>query len=143
MTVRVVASNINSDGVPEVGDDTDQDFALACYNCYNEPNYTLAVQPSALQICTSDVATATIRVGQILGPIEMEGRFAVLRLDRPIEPYYVPYEKVRRQVVFQVKKQKADAAFEEAIAEIRDRSASQVTWHDENISLVASRSGGA
>jgi serine protease AprX len=31
--VRVVASNINSDGVPNYGYDTDQDFALVCYNC--------------------------------------------------------------------------------------------------------------
>ena len=48
-TVRVVASNINSDGVPNVGDTTDQDFALACYNCLRVPDYTLAVEPSSLQ----------------------------------------------------------------------------------------------
>jgi hypothetical protein len=36
-TVRVVASDINSDGIPSQGDDTDQDFALACYNCALEP----------------------------------------------------------------------------------------------------------
>ncbi len=33
MVIRVVASNISSDGVPGVGDTTDQDFALVCYNC--------------------------------------------------------------------------------------------------------------
>ncbi|MEM9592803.1 MAG: S8 family serine peptidase, partial [Acidobacteriota bacterium] len=33
ITVRVEASNINSDGVPGVGDGTDQDFSLVCYNC--------------------------------------------------------------------------------------------------------------
>jgi hypothetical protein len=32
-TVRVVASNIPSDGIPNYGDITDQDFALVCYNC--------------------------------------------------------------------------------------------------------------
>jgi subtilisin family serine protease len=32
-TLQVLASNINSDGVPGQGDDTDQDFALVCYNC--------------------------------------------------------------------------------------------------------------
>jgi hypothetical protein len=31
--IRVVASNINSDGLPNSGDSTDQDFAVACYNC--------------------------------------------------------------------------------------------------------------
>ena len=66
MTVRVVASNVNSDGVPSIGDDTDQDFALACYNCSDKPDYTLAVQPNALQLCSSDAAIATIHVGQIL-----------------------------------------------------------------------------
>lgn len=33
IVVRVVAANISSDGVPGVGDTTDQDFALICYNC--------------------------------------------------------------------------------------------------------------
>ncbi|MCP4654680.1 MAG: S8 family serine peptidase [bacterium] len=33
VTVRVVAADINSDGVPGQGDGTDQDFALVCYNC--------------------------------------------------------------------------------------------------------------
>jgi serine protease AprX len=66
MTVRVAASNINSDGVPNVGDATDQDFALACYNCLGVPDYTLEVQPSALQMCAPDTVTATIQVGQIL-----------------------------------------------------------------------------
>ncbi len=35
-TVRVVAADINSDGVPRQGDTTDQDFALVCYNCAAE-----------------------------------------------------------------------------------------------------------
>ncbi len=66
LRVRVVASNINSDGVPSVGDGTDQDFALACYNCLAVPDYTLAVQPSILDVCVADTVTATIRVGQVL-----------------------------------------------------------------------------
>ncbi len=32
-TVRVQATNVSSDGLPGVGDATDQDFALVCYNC--------------------------------------------------------------------------------------------------------------
>ena len=40
LTVRVVASNISSDGVPGYGDDTDQDFALVCYNCTAAATYT-------------------------------------------------------------------------------------------------------
>ncbi len=37
LTLRVTAANINSDGVPGNGDPTDQDFALACYNCRQVP----------------------------------------------------------------------------------------------------------
>ncbi|MBI4717069.1 MAG: S8 family serine peptidase [Planctomycetes bacterium] len=36
--LRVVAANINSDGVPEQGDGTDQDFAVVCYNCGDAPD---------------------------------------------------------------------------------------------------------
>lgn len=32
-TIRVLASDINSDAIPGIGDTTDQDFALVCYNC--------------------------------------------------------------------------------------------------------------
>jgi hypothetical protein len=66
LAVGVVASNINSDGVPGLGDSTDQDFALACYNCLGIPDYALSVQPSTLQMCAPDTVTATITVGQIL-----------------------------------------------------------------------------
>ena len=37
LIVTVAGANINSDGVPGVGDGTDQDFALVCYNCLNAP----------------------------------------------------------------------------------------------------------
>lgn len=33
LLVEVVAANLPSDGVPETGDETDQDFALVCVNC--------------------------------------------------------------------------------------------------------------
>ncbi len=33
IVVRVIGSNIDSDGVPGFGDETDQDFALVCWNC--------------------------------------------------------------------------------------------------------------
>ncbi len=42
-TIRVVAGNISSDGIPNQGDDTDQDFALVCYNCTEEAGLTISV----------------------------------------------------------------------------------------------------
>jgi serine protease AprX len=37
-TIRVIGANIPSDGIPNQGDSTDQDFALVCYNCTDNPN---------------------------------------------------------------------------------------------------------
>ncbi|MCH7812822.1 MAG: S8 family serine peptidase [Planctomycetes bacterium] len=65
--VRVLATNINSDAIPGVGDGTDQDFALVCYNCAEEPGFTISANPVAVSICTSDDADYTVDVGSILG----------------------------------------------------------------------------
>jgi len=66
-TVRVVAANINSDGVPNSGDATDQDFALVCYNCAGEPTFTLNATPASLSICAGAAAQYTINVGNVQG----------------------------------------------------------------------------
>ena len=36
VSLRVLAANLTSDGVPGTGDATDQDFAVACYNCVTQ-----------------------------------------------------------------------------------------------------------
>lgn len=69
-TVRVVAANIAGDGLPNQGDLTDQDFALVCYNCLHQADFTLAVTPETLAVCAPDVVTATIAIGQLLGYAE-------------------------------------------------------------------------
>ena len=56
-TVRVFASNINSDGVPGIGDGTDQDFALVCYNCAVEPGFTLAIAERKQSVCAPAAAS--------------------------------------------------------------------------------------
>jgi hypothetical protein len=67
MTVRVVAVDINSDGVPGVGDVTDQDFALVCYNCALEPGFILSTGNNAERVCAPAGATFSIDVDSILG----------------------------------------------------------------------------
>lgn len=58
-TIRVVAANINSDGVPGNGIPMDQDFAVVCYNCITLLN------PSELNVHVQDsnedpIAGATV-----------------------------------------------------------------------------------
>ena len=58
-TIRVVAANITSDGIPNTGDATDQDFALACYNCAVDSDVaTLAYD--------QDTIEATVLVGNVV-----------------------------------------------------------------------------
>jgi hypothetical protein len=67
MVIRVIASNINSDGVPGVGDESDQDFALVCHNCALVPGFALTTAPSRRETCSPASADYPVRVEQILG----------------------------------------------------------------------------
>gem|GEM_PF-479599 len=66
-TIRVLATDINSDAIPGVGDLTDQDFAVACYNCAEEPTFYVAATPGHLDICTPDDAVYDVEVGSVAG----------------------------------------------------------------------------
>jgi hypothetical protein len=68
--ITVTAANIAGDGVPNTGDGTDQDFALVCYNCVQEPTFTLAVTPLAQQICAPADADYDVTVGSVLGFVD-------------------------------------------------------------------------
>ena len=63
LTLQVVAANISSDGIPNQGDDTDQDFALVCYNCAlgdPEPVLTAYKTASAANVTPGRVFTYTL-----------------------------------------------------------------------------------
>jgi serine protease AprX len=67
VTVQVIASNISSDGIPGLGDDTDQDFALVCYNCASQPDFDLTVQPKIQALCAPVQAVYTATVDALVG----------------------------------------------------------------------------
>ena len=67
LTIRVIAANIAGDGVPNVGDGTDQDFALVCNNCVRGATFTLAATPANLAICSPDDAQFELAIGSIEG----------------------------------------------------------------------------
>jgi hypothetical protein len=66
-TITVLASNLPGDGVPIFGDATDQDFALVCYNCVLQPDFSLAADPASQDVCAPDDAVYDITVESILG----------------------------------------------------------------------------
>jgi hypothetical protein len=65
--ITVTGFNIAGDGVPNTGDDTDQDFALVCYNCAQTPTFSLNVTPASLDVCAPSDAVYNVDVGSILG----------------------------------------------------------------------------
>lgn len=67
LTITVAATNIAGDGVPNTGDATDQDFALVCYNCAQDPTFTVGAQETSLGVCSPNDAVFNIEVGSILG----------------------------------------------------------------------------
>ncbi len=67
LQITVTGANIAGNGVPNVGDGTDQDFALVCYNCAQDPDYTLSIAPASQAICAPANAAYTVNVGSILG----------------------------------------------------------------------------
>lgn len=69
-TLRVIAADINSDGIPSIGSITDQDFAIACYNCVEQPDFTIAATPSQLDVCSPADAVISIDIGQVLGFVD-------------------------------------------------------------------------
>lgn len=66
-TITVDAFNIAGDGVPGNADTTDGSFALVCYNCALQPDYTLTATPASQSICAPANAVYTVNVGSILG----------------------------------------------------------------------------
>jgi hypothetical protein len=72
--VRVRATTLPGDGVPNSGDATDQDFALVCSNCAEEASFTLAGAALDASFCAGDTIATSIDLGQILGfsaPVNM------------------------------------------------------------------------
>jgi hypothetical protein len=93
--ITVTAFNITGDGVPNTGDDTDQDFALVCSNCALDPTFTLVANPREASICSPDDAVYSIEVGSILGfsdPVDLAvaGNPAGTSVDLSTDPVNPP-----------------------------------------------------
>ena len=65
-TLTVHAANIAGDGLPNNSDPTDQDFALVCYNCSLEADFTLQVTPVTQALCQGDSATYTLTTTPVM-----------------------------------------------------------------------------
>jgi hypothetical protein len=69
ITIRVKAFNIGGDGVPGNADTTDQDFALVCSNCVQEPTFVMVAEPTEATVCTTktDQVPFNITLNPVIG----------------------------------------------------------------------------
>ncbi len=67
VTIRVRGTAIVGDGVPGNATPLDQDFALVCTNCVQQPTYTFAVDPTSAEICAPASEQFDIDTGSVLG----------------------------------------------------------------------------
>ncbi|MCW5568785.1 MAG: S8 family serine peptidase [Dokdonella sp.] len=67
VTIRVKGTAIVGDGVPGNATPLDQDFALVCTNCVQQPTYTLTVDPTSAAICAPADGSFDIDTSSVLG----------------------------------------------------------------------------
>lgn len=60
-TLQIEAFNLPADGVPNSGDGTDQDFALVCSNCQQQPTFTLNAGSGSMEICAGSARGLNIQ----------------------------------------------------------------------------------
>lgn len=65
LQIEVTAFNIAGDGVPGIGDETDQDFTLVCSNCRVQEDFTMSAEPTISSICLPESADFTLTIGSI------------------------------------------------------------------------------
>ena len=68
ITLTVVASNVAEDALdPWNPGSPRQDFALTCYNCLNEPDFSIALDPTEIEVCLPDQVSSQVTIGSVLG----------------------------------------------------------------------------
>jgi hypothetical protein len=89
ITILVDGSNIAGDGVPGMGDATDQDFALVCTNCLRVPTFTVAVEQPALQACVGARWSTAVRLDPLVGfdqPVTLSLQGAPAGIEAQFDP---------------------------------------------------------
>ena len=77
-------------------------------------------------------------VGALQGPLEVQDRFSVFRLDRPIEKGAVPFKQVQRPIRVKLRERGEAKIFAAFLDSLRGAYADQVRWDEEMLTLYSS-----
>jgi len=75
-------------------------------------------------------------VGALQGPLPVQEKYSVFRLDRPIEPAPLSLEQVRRPIRFRLRKEREARRFEQFMDSLRAQRAGQVEWFGDNLARL-------
>ena len=79
-------------------------------------------------------------VGVLQGPLEVQGRYSVFRLDQPFEKEAVPFWRLRRRIAGQILRRREAVLFESFLDSLRRAHAPEVVIREEALSrYVAAR----
>lgn len=65
--IHVNAMQVSGDGIPGIGDLTDQDFALVAYNLQQIPDFSLGISPLFQSVCAGANTSFSVEIGRSLG----------------------------------------------------------------------------
>ena len=70
-------------------------------------------------------------MGVLQGPLEVQDRFSVFRLDEPIEKEAVPFKQVKRPIRVKLREGEESKIFDAFLDSLRSEYAEQVEWNEE------------
>lgn len=77
-------------------------------------------------------------VGVLQGPLLVQDKYSVFRLDQPVVPAPLPLQQVRRPILYRLRKEREAAAFDQYIAGLRRQYAGQVQWFEDALARLES-----
>lgn len=90
---------------------------------------------SPYRVALGDSNTAD--VGVVQGPLEVQERYSVFRLDQPIELLPVEFRQVRKPIRARIRKNREGVLFDVFLDSLREAYADQVQIHEEGLSRYA------
>lgn len=70
-------------------------------------------------------------VGIVQGPLEVQDRFSVFRLDKPFEKEAIPFKQVRRPIRVKLREQEETKIFNTFLDSLRLKYQSQIKWNED------------
>ncbi len=77
-------------------------------------------------------------VGVLQGPLLVQDKYSIFRLDHPVMPAPLPLSQVRRPILHRFRKEREAAVFDQYIAGLRSQYADQVKWFEDTLARLES-----